>query len=200
MERSPWTLTIMAATVLLLAGAVFLPWYSFHHSTGRQVPPGAPADTEEPAQERTIRYRPFRAEGDLLDQQRQDAEQPVLILGILASAPLALSVVSLVIELFGGMGERTRILQIVFATVGFVVVAAGLVYVWIVFPALLADEGVKGPFTTRNDQGTFIRSTLSWGWTLAAVSLLAHVAMFALKYAGGVFNLSFLDKFRSDPR
>lgn len=199
MERSPWTLAIMAATVLLLVGAVFLPWYSFHHSTGREVPPGAPPDNE-PAQERTIRYRPFRSDGDLSQQQREEAERPVLILGILASAPLALAVVNLVIELFGGMGERTRILQIAFAAVGFAVVAAGLVYVWIVFPALLADEGVKGAFTTRNDQGTFIRSTLSWGWTLSAVSLLGHVAMFAFKYAGGVFNLSFLDKFRSDPR
>ncbi|HEX9815343.1 MAG TPA: hypothetical protein VGB18_00065 [Candidatus Thermoplasmatota archaeon] len=200
MERSPWTLGIMAITVLLLATTVFLPWYSFYHSTGRQVPPGAPTETEEPSQERTIRYAPFRAQGDLSDEQRQDAEQPVLILGILAAVPLALAVVNLVIELFGGMGERTRILQMAFTAGGFFIVAAGLVFVWLVFPALLADEGVTKVFTTRNDQGTFIRSTLSWGWTLAAVSLFAHVAMFAFKFAGGVFNLSFLEKYRSDAR
>lgn len=200
MERSPWTLGIMTVTVLLLVGGLLVPWYSFHHSTGRQIPPGDTTGAQEPSQERDIAYHPFEARGDLSQEQRDEAAQPVLILGILAAIPLGLAVTNLLIEVFGGMGERTRILQLWLSVVGFLVVSASLVYVWIVFPALLRDEGVTRVFTTRNDQGTFIRSTLSWGWTIAAVSLLAHVAMFAFKYAGGVFTLSFLDKYRSDVR
>lgn len=190
----------MTVTVLLLVGALLVPWYSFHHSTGRQIPPGEPEENQEPAKERSIAYHPFQARGDLSEEQRADAAQPVLVLGVLATTPLVLALANLVIELLGGMGERTRVLQLWFSVIGFVAVSAALVYAWFVFPALLRDEGVTRVFTTRNDQGTFIQSTLSWGWTIAAVSLLAHIAMFAFKYAGGVFTLAFLDKYRSDVR
>ena len=200
MERSPWTLGIMTVTVLLLVGALLVPWYSFHHSTGRQIPPGETTEEEGPAEERDVAYYPFRARGDLSEQQQSDAERPVLVLGILAAIPLVLAVANLVIELAGGMGERTRVLQLWFSVLGFLIVSAALVYTWFVFPALLRDEGVTNVFTTRNDQGTFIQSTLSWGWTIAAISLLAHIAMFAFKYAGGLFTLAFLDKYRSDAR
>jgi hypothetical protein len=189
----------MGATIVLLSVSLATPWYSFHHSTGRQTPPGSDSD-DDGVEERDIEYRPYAARGDLSDEQTARAEQPVLLLGILVTVPLLVAVANLALELLWGIREGTRRVQLVLSVVGFLLVAGALAFVWLTFPALLADEGVTRVFTTRNDQGTFIRTTLSWGWPIAALTLVTQAATFAFKYAGGVFSLAFLDQYRSESR
>ena len=197
-ERSPWTLGALAAALLLVGLSAAVPWYSFHHSTGRTDPPGTPGDGG--AQERDVYYAPFQVRGDATDEQREEGRSATRALGILVVAPLVLLLGVLGLELVWGSSETTRRIHLLLIPLSFGLLAVALVFTWFEFPRLLAEEGVTGTFTTRNDQGTFIRSTLSWGWSAAAFALVLHAPLFAFKFAGVTFTLAFLDKYRSQAR
>lgn len=199
LERSPWALATMSLTVGLLAASLVLPWFSFHHSTGSRTPPGT-SDGEPEVTRRDLYYAPFHVAGDASDAQREEGRVAVTWLGGLLVVAAFFGFVNLTVESLGGSREGTRTLQLWLTAIGFLVVLAALAFAWIAFPALLAGEGVTGVFTTRNDQATFIRSTLSWGWPVAALALIPNAAAFALKYAGGAFTLGFLEQYRSEPR
>jgi hypothetical protein len=198
-ERSFWALGALVTACVLLSLSLFLPWYAFHHSTGTTAPPRTESE-DDGVTRRDIYYAPFDTRGDASAEQQEDASAATLVLGALVTAATTLSLLALFLEAVWATHEGLRRLQLVLLAAAGVFAASAAAFTWLAFPALLASEGVTSLFTTRNDQGTFIRSTLSFGWTFGALSIIAQAAAFGFKYAGGVFNVGLLDQYRTDPR
>jgi hypothetical protein len=197
--RSMWTLGILVVLLGLHAASLNLPWYTYTHSTGRTLPPEFPSnETGENITQRA--YYPFALRGDVNATMVEEAADQTRVLGIGVSATIGLMLLAFAIELIWGQLEWARWPGMVLTVAAILVTLAMLLFVFFQIPTSLHDEGVRGAFTNRQVPDGFVRSTLGWGWVVAALGILAHFAHFAFRYQQGSFDLSFVERFRSRPR
>lgn len=203
-RRSLATLLPLAGAVLLLGIGLATPWYEFDHSTGTQNPEATASPSGDPDRdvERShAAFHPFRVTGDANGTQGVDADEEVRVLGVLAAGGLGLAVAALALEAVYGHRAWSRRVEIPLAVAAIGLVLAALVWAWASLPPTLAHRGVEGFFTSRRvGQQGFIRTTASWGWLAAAVSLVGLTVFAVTKFAGGPIEIVELDALQHDPR
>lgn len=201
-RRSVATLVPLVVAVLLLTLALATPWYEFDHSTGTQNPTATESPSDDPSRdvERShAAFYPFRLEGDANATQGVDASDELQVLGLLAAGGAGLAALALLLEAVWGHQPWTRRAAVPLSGLAVAVVIAALAWAWVSLPPTLAHRGVEGFFTSRRvGQGGFIRTTASWGWVAAGVSLIGLAAFAAIKYAGGPIEVVELDALQGD--
>lgn len=195
-ERSPGA-AVMALVAIALLGASFaFPWFEYDYNSGRQTPPGGPQEeSDKHIEERHIEYAPNQKSGtSSTDGVRTGAATPTdpqladqavqrvawaLLAGIVILALMALGEIRIIHKVI-----RRRV-GLALGTLALVPIVAALWIAWFDMPASLAGYGVTWPFTyTLQDDG-YTRTTLDWGWALAALAFPAALAAILFKFQAG---------------
>jgi hypothetical protein len=184
---------LMLAAVGLLAASFTLAWYEHDFSSGRQTPPGGyhdPADTREVR--RHLEYAPLATSGDGVPADAAAAKQVVEWMGYALGAAIALLFVAAMAELRFLPRFLPRGASLLAQTLALMAVGSALWLAWNDLP--LAVEGTADPFVAYLADAGYTRTTLGFGWAVAAFTVPLTLGSLLLKFQTGVDPMQILRK------
>lgn len=194
--RTWWGLLALLAILGLAWGSLHQSWYTYRFSSGTTLPPEGSQPENDPTLVREARfYYPFGLRGDVNESQVSAVERETETLGVGLAIVLGAAGASLLVEASLARWDWSRWISLPLAVVGLITLGYLLAYAWMTLPDTLAQEGVTGTFSAFRRGDGFVRTNIDFGWILAGLALLAHLAFLGFKYAAGAIDPLALEKY-----
>lgn len=183
-DRSPGALAFGLIAIALLAFAFVTPWFTADFSSGRQTPANGMQPKEDTGVVRhNLSDAPFTTQGDAAAADPAQHAQWVTLMGWLTATALFCGVVIVLAEVPGVRRVLIRGVSVGAGFVGAAALTGAALVAWFLIPPSVGIG--DSPFTSVQQADGYWRTSLGYGWVLAALAMPMLLAAVANKFQAG---------------